>query len=81
LVSEKTDEAAQREFVKELEQTIAAVADKDSVYFNDAVHPTHNTRADYGWIKKGEQYPMPSNTERKRLNLNGTLNATDVIPN
>jgi transposase len=78
LVSEKCDEAAQREFVRKLEETIQKQGDADAVYFNDAAHPTHNTRADYGWIKKGETYPMPSNTGRGRLNLNGALNAEEV---
>jgi transposase len=78
LVSEKCDEAAQRAFVQKLEQTMSGLGESDALYFNDAVHPTHNTRADYGWIKKGETYPMPSNTGRSRLNLNGALNAEEV---
>ncbi len=78
LVSEKCDEEAQRAFVQKLEQTLAGLGDRDALYFNDAAHPTHNTRADYGWIKKGETYPMPSKTGRERLNLNGALNACDI---
>jgi transposase len=45
------------------------------VYFMDAVHPQHNTRADYVWARKGEQKEVPSNTGRQRLNINGAVNA------
>jgi len=29
----------------------------------------------YGWIKKGERKEIKSNTGRKRININGALNA------
>jgi hypothetical protein len=37
------------------------------------VHPQHNTQADWGWIKKGETFPIPSNTGRERINLKGVI--------
>ncbi|KKR81307.1 MAG: putative orf [Candidatus Daviesbacteria bacterium GW2011_GWA1_41_61] len=44
-------------------------------------HPQHNTRPSYGWILKGTDKLIKSNTGRDRLNLNGALNAKthDVI--
>lgn len=45
------------------------------VYFNDAVHPTYNTRPDYGWILKGDEYEVNSTGSRKRVNLHGAINA------
>jgi len=34
---------------------------KDNI---DAVHPEHNTMAGYGWIKKGEQRKLKTNSGR-----------------
>ncbi len=42
--------------------------------FMDAVHPQHNTRPSKAWIKKGRQKFLPTNTGRKRLNINGCYN-------
>jgi len=47
------------------------------MYFMDGVHPQHNTKANYGWIKKGEDFNLKSNTGRKRVNINGAINAND----
>ena len=50
--------------------------DEDSVVlFTDAVHPQHNTRSSYAWIKRGEEKFIPSNTGRRRVNINGAMNA------
>lgn len=45
------------------------------VLFMDATHPRHNSMLAYGWIKKGERKEVKSNTGRKRININGALNA------
>jgi len=59
-----------------LKQTMGA---KDHLYFSDATHPTHNTKASYGWIKKGKKHEvyLKSNTGRKRINLLGALDIND----
>ena len=44
------------------------------VYFMDGVHPQHNSRPSYGWILKGTEKALLSNSGRKRLNINGALN-------
>lgn len=44
----------------------------------DGVHPQHNMRTDFGWIKSGERFEIPSNSGRQRLNLNGAVNAHEV---
>ena len=77
----KANVATQVTFLTEMMSLLSDVkADQgDSVaYFVDAVHPQHNTRADYGWIKKGQDFPVLANTGRKRLNINAALNAHDV---
>ena len=77
-VPSKACAAEQEAFLEELEEVLTQNTDDQVVYFNDAVHPQHNTRADYGWIYKGEDFAMPANPGRFRLNLNGALNAHDV---
>ena len=74
----KADPEKQKEFVDELHKLLAELDENEVVYFNDAVHPQHNTRPDYGWIFKGEDFEMPTNPGRKRVNINGALNAHDV---
>ena len=41
----------------------------------DAVHPQHNTRSDYVWVKRGEDKEVRTNTGRRRININGAMNA------
>lgn len=78
LVCSKADTAEQKKFLAELEQMLNSCVDADVVYFSDAVHPQHNTRACYGWIKSGTTFEVPSNTGRDRLNINAALNAHAV---
>jgi transposase len=46
----------------------------------NAVHPQHNPVLGYGWIKRGEDYPVPSNTGRRRLNINGAVDLERLEP-
>lgn len=66
----------QAEFVEEFHQIDKSLGKNDTIHFFDASHPTHNTTASYGWIKKGNKGDkfIKSNTGRKRLNLHGALN-------
>lgn len=75
LVPSKADTEKQEEFVEELQKLLKELDENEVVYFNDAVHPQHNTRADYGWIFKGEDFEIPANPGRRRININGALNA------
>lgn len=45
----------------------------DPIYFMDGTHPQHNSVAAYGWIKRGTEKTLQSNTGRKRVNLNGAI--------
>lgn len=69
----KADAAAQERFIAHWETLKAGLGEQDDVYFMDAMHPQHNTQAGYGWIARGKEYCLPSNTGRQRLNLNGAL--------
>lgn len=80
-VPAKAKSEAQQAFVEELNDLLEKEPDT-VIYFNDGVHPQHNTRPEYGWILKGQDYEMPSNPGRARINITGALNArevTDVI--
>ena len=74
IVPGKADAQAQRAFVKEYEKLKKNKGKHDPIYFMDAVHPQHNTALGYGWIKRGEDKYIKSNTGRRRVNINGAIN-------
>jgi len=74
----KADAKAQEAFLEMLDELKKSKGKQDPVYYVDAVHPQHNVVAGYGWIKKGETYALPSNTGRKRLNINGAINVESL---
>lgn len=74
LVPAKADREVQQQFLDEYFKLKEQLADGDQIYFLDATHPTHNTRPSMGWILKGTEKLIKSNTGRDRLNLNGALN-------
>lgn len=74
LVPAKADREAQQEFLNEYFKLKQELKENDQIYFLDATHPTHNTRPSMGWILKGAEKLIKSNTGRDRLNLNGALN-------
>jgi transposase len=41
--------------------------------FGDACHPQGNGKPSYGWIYKGEEKQLKSNSGREHLNLNGVI--------
>lgn len=51
---------------------------EDEIYFMDAVHPLHNSINCNGWIKKGKEKAIKSNTGRDRLNINGACNVAKL---
>ena len=72
----KVDLKRQTQFIERYQQIKDNLGEDDNIYFGDATHPTHNTKAEYGWILKGkanDKY-IKTNTGRKRLNLNGVVN-------
>ena len=75
LVPAKADLEAQQQFLNEYFKLKEELEGGDNIYFLDATHPTHNTRPSMGWILKGSEKLVKSNTGRDRLNLNGALNA------
>ena len=74
----KVDEVAQAEFIEQFEQLQATKTADEVHYFIDAVHPTLNSEASYGWIEKGSTHQILSNSGRTRMNLLGALNANEI---
>lgn len=71
----KADVAEQESFLEQLEPFLAETEANEVVFFMDAVHPQHNTRSDYAWVTKGMDKEIRTNTGRKRININGAMNA------
>ncbi len=70
----KANIEAQIEFIETYQKLKRRKKQEDKIYFMDGVHPLHNSQAAYGWIKKGTDMVLKSNTGRERLNLNGAYN-------
>ena len=75
LVPSNPDIHAQEDFVKMYTIFFEKKPENEAVFFVDALHPTHNTDAGYGWIRKGLDKEIPSNSGRARLNVHGAMNA------
>ena len=45
----------QIEFEQNYEKLKNELKEDDKIYFLDGVHPTHNTKSDFAWIKKGKE--------------------------
>ena len=80
LVPGKADPEAQREFLRDYENINKTKGKEDPVYFMDAVHPQHNPVIACGWIKRGEDQQVPSNTGRRRVNINGAIDLERLEP-
>ena len=63
----KTEE--QEVFVEEYNK----VKKKGLVYFADSTHPMLNPILSSGWIRKGKEYEVKTNSGRQRVNINGAI--------
>lgn len=82
MIPGNADAAKQLEFLEnELRPILDKASDESPVYFEDAVHPTHNVQAQYGWILKGTNKEVRTNSGRQRVNINGALcfHTLDII--
>ncbi|PJD94133.1 MAG: IS630 family transposase [Legionella sp.] len=75
LVPAKADKDKQEQFLKQLDELRKDKSANDPILYMDGVHPQHNTMLAYGWIKKGQDNIIKSNTGRQRININGALDA------
>lgn len=77
LIPGKADLKEQSKAATELTQLIENLEETEKLFFLDGVHPTHNTSNCKGWIQKGQNYTIPANSGRQRININGAMNAQD----
>jgi transposase len=69
----------QQEFIEHYHAVMnEAALNGDPVLFVDAVHPTQQTQATYGWFKKGKDKTIETTAGRKRVNLIGALNLENM---
>jgi len=80
LVPGKADRQAQEAFLDTYQELKENRGEDDVILFMDAVHPQHNPVLGYGWIKRGEDREVPSNTGRRRLNINGAVDLERLEP-
>lgn len=71
----KANAELQQAYLNRLAEVLEAKTEHDAHYYLDGVHPQHNTQLAYGWIKKGRDKVVKSNSGRQRININGALNA------
>jgi len=67
----RVDVAKQLEFLQKFEDMRRS---GHPVYSMDGCHPQHNSLPQYGWILKGHTKTLPSNSGRKRINIQGAVN-------
>ena len=67
----RCDLQMQQKFVRRYTRMRKSLGKGDKIYFLDASHPTFNTVLACGWIKKGEEKSVRTNSGRFRINLHG----------
>jgi transposase len=77
-VPAKADKAAQERFIATYEELKKTLPDNEKIFFMDSVHPTHQTRLAYGWIRKGYRKELPTTSGQKRMNIMGALDLEDM---
>jgi transposase len=75
LMPSSPDVDAQELFLKFYEEYMENKKPEEKVFFVDAVHPQHNSMPAYGWMPKGTETELKSNTGRSRLNIHGAMDA------
>lgn len=71
----KANAEAQIKFLEMLDELKKTKGEENPLYYGDGVHPQHNSMPAHGWMPRGKDTELKSNTGRKRVNLSGALNA------
>jgi transposase len=67
------DEVKQVEFIAFYEALMNNLPADETVYFADAVHPEHQTKPAFGWVRKGSNPAVKTTTGRGRVNIHGAV--------
>jgi transposase len=68
------DAAPQVGFIVAYERLLNRLAPDEAVYFADAVHPEHQSKPAFGWVKRGTNPAIKTTSGRGRINIHGALN-------
>jgi transposase len=77
-VPAKADKVKQQAFLAFYENLKKTLSDNEKIVFMDGVHPTHQTRMAYGWIRKGVRKELPTTLGQRRMNIVGALDLEDM---
>jgi transposase len=69
----KLDPVKQAEFIVEYAKLRKNQGENDPVYFGDGCHPQFNSIPAFGWIRRGVEKELKSNSGRDRVNINGAI--------
>lgn len=70
----KLDTLSQKGFVFDYYCKSYSLEEDESIFFIDGSGFEHNSKTEYGWMRKGKEKELKSNTGRKKLNVNGAYN-------
>jgi transposase len=73
-VPSKANSEKQEAFMQAYAELKVTLPEQEIIYFGDSVHPSHQTRLSYGWIKKGVRKAEKMTACQKRVNLIGAIN-------
>ena len=64
----------QEAFVEKVNNILDNLKENEEAYFVDGSGFEHNVKISYGWIKKGTDKNIKTNTGRRKINVNGAYN-------
>ena len=75
----KADAEKQKAFVEKYKRI--KKKEDSLIYFADSTHPQLNPALASGWIRKGSEFEVKTNSGRERVNINGAIeiNSLDVV--
>ena len=65
------DEDKQAEFMAFYQDLMTKLPADEAVYFADAVHPEHQTKPAFGWVRKGSNPAVKTTAGRGRVTIHG----------
>jgi transposase len=68
------DKKTQKEFADKLDNTFDNLKENEAGYYVDGSGIVHNMKLNHGWIRKGKNKYIKTNTGRKKMNINGAYN-------
>lgn len=74
----KLNNELQENFIKEYEELKKNLKPKEIILFGDAVHPQYQSKAAYGWIKKGVEKVLQTTGKQTRMHIVGAINLNNL---